>query len=87
MARISYFVGTIQAVELGDEMADHTFMFSAAQMLAVRVVAIRWQPEAQLHPKDWLVNELNAGIVNADSAHTLVIGYLDLHFVPVLEEL
>ena len=85
VARISRFVETIQAVERGEEMADHTFMFFAAQALAVRVLAIHWQPWARLPPTGWLVTEVNDGIANIDSSRTLVIGYLDLHFVPVLE--
>ena len=87
MACVSRFVETIQAVERGDEMADHTFMFFTARALGVRVVAIRWQPWARLHPRDWLFNDINAGAASADVARTLMIGYLDLHFVPVLEEL
>ena len=84
-AQISTFVETIRVVERGDTMADHQFMVLAAEKLGVRVVAIRWDPFADLSPPEWLVNDLNVEMVT-EGNRTVVVGYKDLHFVPVLDE-
>ena len=83
--QISRFVETIQDVQRGDAMADHQFMVLAAEKLGVRVVAIRWDPFADVSAAEWLVNDLNVENVTAGE-RTVVVGYKALHFVPVLDE-